>query len=117
MMRCPVALDPGHEQSVITGLLKKGRLLETRQIDDPGFMEELGEVEGSRIRPSALTSKEILSHSINHVIHPGPPIKFLNTLFSLVTPNPSPVDVNRESCNPVVNGLKVVKARLRNRYT
>ena len=41
MMRCPVALDPGHEQGVIAGLFKKGGLLKTRQVDDPRFIEEL----------------------------------------------------------------------------
>jgi hypothetical protein len=117
MMGCPVPLDPGHEQGIIAGLLEEGRLLKTRQVNHPGFMEELGEVQGSRIRPPALTSKKVLCHSVHHIIHPGPPIKRLHSLLSLMTPNPSPVDVNGKGFDPVMNGLKVVKARLGNRYS
>jgi len=115
VMRCPVALDPGHEQGVIAGLCKKRRLLEARQVDDPGFMEEIGEVQGSRIRPPALTSKEILCHSVNHIIHPCPPIKGLNPLLSLMAANPPPVDINGECFNLVMNYRKIVKARLGDR--
>jgi hypothetical protein len=113
MMSLPVALDPRHEEGVITCVLEKGWLLKTRQVDTPGFMKEIGEVQGSLIRPSALTSEEILSHSINHIIHPSPPIKGLHSLLSLVAADPFPVDVNRKRFNSVVNDLKIVKARLR----
>ena len=114
-MSLPVALDPGHEQGVIAGLLEKGRLLKTRQVDDPGFMEELGEVQGSRMRSSALASEEILGHSIHPIIHFSPPIKGLHSLLSLMSADPSPVDVNRKRFNPVVNDLKIVKAGLGDR--
>jgi hypothetical protein len=78
-------------------------------------MKELGEIQGSGIRPPALASEEILGHSINHIIHPGPPIKGLHSLLSLMAADPPPVDINGECFNPVMNDLKIVKARLGDR--
>ena len=60
-------------------------------------------------------SEEILGFGVDQIIHVSPPINILQPLFSLVTPDPPPVDVNRERSNCIVNHLKIVKARLMHR--
>ena len=64
----------------------------------------------------ARNSKEVFSFGMNKVIHPAPPIKFLNPLLPLMAPNPAPVNINGKGSNFVVNHFKVVKAGLRRRY-
>ena len=112
-MAFPVAVYPGLEEGLITMLSVQGRLLQTLQRYGPGFMKKFRGVEGSRVVASARSSEKILGFRVNQIIHPAPPINVLQTLFSLVTPHPPPVDVNGERGNCVVNNLEIVGAGLR----
>ena len=66
---------------------------------------------------SALRSEEILGFKINQIIHLSPPIKGADTKFPLVSPDPPPMDFNREGSHSVVKNLKVVKTGLGQRQT
>ena len=105
MMRLPVGSNPWLEKGVIAMLSDKRRLFKTTQGDGPWLMEEIGEIEGSRIGTSALDSKEVLSIRINKIIHLFPPVNILEILFMLVATNPFPVNRYRESCHPIVYDL------------
>ena len=61
----PILLDLRLEEGVIASLFKKIRLLDSRQVDNPWFIKESGEVQGCRIRATTLTSKEILGFGVN----------------------------------------------------
>ena len=113
MIAFPVTVDPGLEESLIILLPVKGRLLQTLQRYGPGFMKKFRGAKWDRVVASARGSEEILGFRVNQIIHPTPPINILQTLFSLMTPYPSPMYVNRERSNCVVNHLEVVKAGLR----
>ena len=112
-MAFPVSVYPGLEEGLITVRPVKGRLLQTLQRDGPGFTKKVRGVEGGRVVASTRGSEEILGFGVNQIIHPTPPVNILQTLFSLMAPYPSQMDINRERSNCVVNHLEVVKAGLR----
>ena len=80
--------------------------------DCPRLMKQLGEIQRFGVSTSTGDCQKILSHGVNQIIHVTPPINVANTFFKLMALNPSPVYVDREGSNSVVNLLKIVKTRL-----
>ena len=78
-------------------------------------MKELGKVEGLGTVTSARDNEKVLGFRINKIIHLAPPINVLQTQFSLMSPDPAPVDINRKGSNFVVDHLEIVKAGRRHR--